>query len=74
MCFVFIITSVLINIQLVKKYNITIGLVDVNNFYLLQAIISKPWTKLGNIGLAGFLACFYYRLIKLREASTPEEK
>lgn len=63
-----IIASVIINMRLVDKFNLTIGIIDTNNYFLLQAIISKPWTKLGNIGLAGMLACFYYRLIKFREA------
>ena len=68
MCFFMIIASVIINMRLVDKFNLTIGIIDTNNYFLLQAIISKPWTKLGNIGLAGMLACFYYRLIKFREA------
>jgi hypothetical protein len=48
-------------------------MIDTNNYFLLQAIISKPWTKLGNVGLAGLLACFYYRLIKFREAPKEEK-
>ena len=66
-CFILIGLGVYINIYLVNKFNLTIGIIDTNNYFLLQAIISKPWTKLGNIGLAGILACFYYRLLKYRD-------
>jgi len=48
-------------------------MIDTNNYFLLQAIISKPWTKLGNVGLAGLLACFYNRLLKFREAPKEEK-
>ncbi len=67
-CTAMIAASVVINMNLVSKFGITIGLIDTNNYFLLQAIISKPWTKLGNVGLGGLLACFYYRLLKYREA------
>ena len=74
LCFALIIAGSAINFYLADKYNLTIGLIDTNNFFLLQSIISKPWTKFGNIGIAGILACLYYRLLKYREQKTDAEK
>ena len=74
LCFTMIITGSAMNFYLADKYNLTIGLIDTNNFFLLQSIVSKPWTKFGNIGIAGILACFYYRLLKYREQRTDADK
>lgn len=74
LCLGLIVAGSAINMVLANKYNLTIGLIDANNFFLLQSIISKPWTKFGNIGIAGILACFYHRLLKYRELKTEQEK
>lgn len=74
LCVGLIVAGSAINFHLADKYNLTIGLIDTNNFFLLQSIISKPWTKFGNIGIAGILACFYYRLLKYREQKTDDDK
>jgi len=74
LCLGLIVAGSAINFHLANKYNLTIGLIDTNNFFLLQSIISKPWTKFGNIGIGGILACFYYRLLKYREQKTDQDK
>jgi hypothetical protein len=66
-CLGLIVSGVFINIHLTNKYDLTIGLIDTNNYFLLQAIISKPWTKTGNVGLAGISALIYHRLLKYRK-------
>jgi hypothetical protein len=40
----------------------------------MQTIISKPWTKLQNVGFAGLLAMIYWRILKHRELKTEESK
>ena len=74
LCIALILLGSAVNIYLTDKYNLTIGLVDTNNFFLLQSIISKPWTKFGNIGIAGILACLYYRLLKYRQLNNVKEQ
>jgi hypothetical protein len=65
-CALFILAEVVINMLLTKHYELTIGLVDAGNYFLLQAIISKPWTKLANVGAAGICACIYNNLLRYR--------
>ena len=74
LCVALIVAGSAINFWLANRYNLTIGLIDTNNFFLFQSIISKPWTKFGNIGIGGILACFYYRLLKYREQKTDQDK
>lgn len=35
MCAVMIASSIVINMELVSKYNLTIGMIDTNNYFLL---------------------------------------
>ena len=66
LCALLILAEVVINMLLTAHYDLTIGLVDAGNYFLLQAIISKPWTKLANVGAAGICACIYHNLIRYR--------
>ena len=66
--------NVLLNVYYTYKYDLTIGLIDVNNYYLLQSIISKPWTKLQNVGHGALLAMWYMRVLSYREIKDPKEK
>ena len=35
-----------INVKIASKYDLKIGWIDVHQYYILMALISKPWTKL----------------------------
>lgn len=74
MSFGLIVANVFINMHYSMKYDLTIGLIDVNNYYLLQSIISKPWTKLQNVGHGALLAMWYTRVLKYREIKCKTEK
>mgnify|MGYP007132295243 CR=1 FL=1 len=43
---VLIMTNILLNMHYTYKYDLKIGFLDVHNYYLLQSIIAKPWSKL----------------------------
>lgn len=45
-CLLMIFVNIGINMYYTYKYDLTIGLIDVGNYYLLETIIMKPWTKL----------------------------
>ena len=46
----FICANIAINMYYTYQYGLTIGLLDHGQYYLMQTIISKPWTKLQNVG------------------------
>ena len=44
LCFVLIAFNAVYNMAMTNKYDLKIGLVNVHNYRLLQAIIAKPWS------------------------------
>ena len=50
----------------VTKYDLKAGFLAVNNYYLLQSIIAKPWTKLQNVGQGLIMAIIYRKIIQYR--------
>ena len=46
MSIMLIIINIFITFNIVEQYDLKIGMMSLDNYFLLQAIISKPWTKL----------------------------
>jgi len=42
--------NILINMHYVKKYQLTIGLLNSGNYFLMQGIMAKPWSHIQNVG------------------------
>ena len=72
--FLFILTNIAVNMYYSYTYDLKIGFVHTNNFYLLQAIISKPWTKTQNIGFAFIMVDIYFQILAYRKVKTEQEK
>ena len=45
-CLILIIINILVNMESTRYYDLKMGIMHVNNYRLLEAIIAKPWTKL----------------------------
>lgn len=56
----------IINYNVSVKNNFKIGLVDQNNFNMLNYFVAKPWHHIANIGFGGLLAQFYYEMLVFR--------
>lgn len=48
-----------INMIYTFEYHLKIGFLDISNYYLLQSIIAKPWTKLQNVAQGVWTAMLY---------------
>ena len=66
-CLALVAANMAVNISYVYKYNLKAGFLHVNNYYLLQSIIAKPWTKLQNLGQGVIMALIYRRIIEYRK-------
>jgi hypothetical protein len=66
-CLNMILINVVVNMYYTYHYDLKIEFLQATNYYLLQAIISKPWTKLQNVAQGLMLARFYMRLLKYRK-------
>lgn len=61
--FIMIFANIAINMLYTYEYGLTIGVINHGQYYLLQAIIGKPWTKLQNVAFAGLMAIIYRRIL-----------
>ena len=53
---VMILDNIMVNMLLTERNGFKIGMLSSYNYYFAQDIITKPWTKLQNIGQAIILA------------------
>jgi len=74
LCFCLIGANCVINFAISNHYGLSIGLLYHSNYFLLQGIISKPWTKTANIGFGALLAYIYMQILDYRTKKTDEEK
>lgn len=63
-----------LNYYIAVKHDLKIGFLYYANFFLLQDLISKPWTKLANIGFGVLLAYTYMKILDYRQIKTEESK
>lgn len=49
-CLAMVVANGVINFVYAAKYELKIGILAHQNWFLLQSIISKPWTKLAAVG------------------------
>lgn len=66
LCLALVLANGVINFMYANKYELKIGILAYQNWYLLQSIVSKPWTKLAPIGAGIILAYIYTRLVHMR--------
>ena len=74
LCLALIFANVAINMAYTIKYDLKMGFLHINNYYLLEAIIAKPWTKLQNLGFGCMAARLYWSIVKCRRLDTDLEK
>uniref|UniRef100_A0A7S3IWR1 Acyltransferase 3 domain-containing protein n=1 Tax=Strombidium inclinatum TaxID=197538 RepID=A0A7S3IWR1_9SPIT len=70
----FIFTNVAVNMYYSYTYDLKIGFLHTTNYFLLQAIISKPWTKTANIGFAFIMVDIYFQILAYRKVKASAEK
>jgi hypothetical protein len=56
MSLVMIADNILVNMILTKQNDFKIGMLSTSNYYFPQDIVTKPWTKIQNVGQAMILA------------------
>lgn len=66
MCIGLIVANGIINFHYADKYQLKIGILTHFNWYLLQTIICKPWTKLAPLGAGIILSHVYVKLVHMR--------
>mmetsp|Transcript_2676 Transcript_2676/g.4502 ORF Transcript_2676/g.4502 Transcript_2676/m.4502 type:complete len:478 (-) Transcript_2676:445-1878(-) len=69
-----IVANMLLNMHYTFKYDLKIGFVHVNNYYLMEGIIAKPWTKLSNVGHGFIMAHLYIQILKYRGLESDQQK
>lgn len=57
----------MLNMHYTYKFDLKIGFLDVHNYYLMQSIVAKPWSKLQNIAQGVFTAMIYRRILLFRQ-------
>jgi hypothetical protein len=62
------------NILIADRYNLKIGWISVDQYYILVGILSKPWTKTQCVGFGGLLAFIYFHIRRYRDAQPSKEK
>ena len=65
---VLICTNIALNMHYTYKYHLRIGFLDIANYYLLQSIIAKPWSKLQNMAQGVWAAMIYREILLYRQA------
>ena len=71
---VLILLNIVANMAYTYKYELRIGFLSVNNFFLLQGIIGKPWTHTQCVGQALILAIVYRRILEYRKVTDKFQK
>jgi hypothetical protein len=56
------------------KYNLTVGILTFEDYYLFSYQFNKPFTKLPAMSLGMFMGLIYMRLLKYRKASLAQKK
>ena len=69
-----VLANMVINIVVADRYGLKIGWVDVDQYYILVALLSKPWTKLCCVGFGGLMAFFYFNVRRYREIENLRER
>jgi hypothetical protein len=64
----------IINIIIADMHNLRIGWISVDQYFMLVALLSKPWTKTLDIGFGGLLAYVYHHIHKYRETPPSRER
>jgi len=67
-CLFLIVANWGINYAITIHYNIKIGFMDVHNYFWLQGMISKPWTRVGGVAQGCILAVTYLDILKYRKS------
>ena len=58
-CVSMIVGNIFINFQIAKDNDLKIGFLYHSNYFMLTTLLSKPWTKLANLGFGVLLAYVY---------------
>jgi hypothetical protein len=66
--------NILVNMILTQQNGFKIGFLSTGNYYFPQDIVTKPWTKLQNVGQAMILAQIYVYILNYRKCSDEVEK
>ena len=61
-----ILVNMVINIVVADYYNLKIGFFNYHTYNIMLAYISKPWTKIQNLGQGAILAYIYFNIVKYR--------
>ena len=61
-----ILINILLNMHYTYVHDLKIGFLDIHNYYLLQSIVAKPWSKLQNVAQGVFTAMIYMRILHFR--------
>jgi peptidoglycan/LPS O-acetylase OafA/YrhL len=69
-----VLANMVINIVIADRYDLKIGWVDVDQYYILLALLSKPWTKLYCVGFGALMAFFYFNVRRYREIENLRER
>lgn len=56
------------------QYDLTVGILTLEDYYLYAYQFNKPYTKFVGVSLGMFLAIFYMRLLKYREANNVQKR
>lgn len=62
-----IFTNIALNMLYTYKYHLKIGFLDISNYFLLQSIIAKPWSKLQNVAQGVWTAMMYRQILQYRQ-------
>lgn len=73
-CLALIVGNFFINFAIAQHYGLKIGFLHHDNYFLLQGIIAKPWTKISCIGFGVLLAYIYHNILGFREQKTDEDR
>ena len=65
--------SMFLNMFIVHKYDLKVGVFAIENYSLLDKVFSKPWTKLFALAIGVAFANLYMQILSYRKHN-PEEK